>query len=182
MTVRLPDLGESFLVQPIVEGNAQPIRAAARTLPGSTRSLPAGRRGTGGALVTSRARWARRVGGVSRAAFGQRFTHDRATRATDLPGGTRCGGERPRRGFHAARLRSSVPASRRRRFLPGASHGSGRRLSLRGDGPEGGAAGGTARLRHHGLPWAIGGDIPGWDRPHARPTGTTSHRSRGTST
>ena len=33
MTVRLPDLGESFLVQPIVEGNAQPVRAARGLFP-----------------------------------------------------------------------------------------------------------------------------------------------------
>ena len=181
MTVRLPDLGESFVVQPIADGKpaAHQGRAADSSRP--TGSVPAQRGGTGGAVAAAGARRAHRIGGVPRSACGRSpptIVVARRDPPTSRDAAPRCvPWSRTRR----RRTPSFCTCARRLEGPIGCSHGAGRRLSLCRDGPEGGAARGAARVRDHRLPWASALTFPG-GAAASPPTGTTSNRRPGTST
>ena len=153
MTVSLPDLGESFLVQPIAEGNPTAHQGDRRAVSGSTGSVPAERDGAGGAIVAARARRAHRLAGVPRSSAGCRSTDHRRCPATGLPHGTSRRGACPGRGFHPAGFRRPLPAAGWSGLLSRLAHGTREWIPVCRNRPEGSAARGTTPARDHGVPW-----------------------------
>ena len=167
MTVRLPDLGESFLVQPIAEGNPQPIRATGGLFPVRP-----------GVYLLSA------TGPVEPSSLPEHVGHigllEYHAPPSDAAPPTIVAVQRPtyltgRAAEVRALVADSTPPDSVLLYLRQAGAGSYRAwpmapaewIPVCRDRPEGSAARGTTPVRDHSVPWPLGGDLSRREPPHA---------------